>query len=144
MQIGLVIFFVLFAGSLFGQGATLSALEKEFQDSLAAVTLEGQSTRDGKPGVSDDKYDIEKVEKAAGDNWTFYIKVAMQGREMTLPLPIEIKWAGDTPTITLTDKSLPGMGTYTARVVVYKGHYAGIWSGSNGGGKVFGRIVKKK
>ena len=106
--------------------------------------LEGQSTRDGKPGVSDDKYDIEKVEKAAGDNWTFYIKVTMQGREMTLPLPIEVKWAGDTPVITLTDKSLPGMGTYTARVVVYKGHYAGTWGGGNGGGKVFGRIVKKK
>ena len=142
MQICLVV--LLFAGNLFGQGASLSALEKEFQDSLAGVMLEGQSTRDGKPGVSDDTYDIEKVEKAAGDNWTFYIKVTMQGREMTLPLPIEVKWAGDTPVITLTEKSLPGMGTYTARVVVYKGHYAGTWGGGNGGGKVFGRIVKKK
>lgn len=35
------------------------------------------------------------------------------------------------------------MGTYTARVVVYCGQYAGTWSGRNGGGKLFGRIVKK-
>ena len=54
-----------------------------------------------------------------------------------------MKWAGDTPVITLTDQALPGMGTYTARVVVYRGQYAGTWSGRNGGGKVFGRIVKK-
>jgi len=132
--------FILVAGSW---AQSLTPLEKEFQESLNSVTLEGQSTHDGRPGVADDKYDIERVEKGAGDNWTFYVKVTMQGREMTLPLPIEVKWAGDTPVITLTNKSLPGMGTYTARVVVYKGQYAGTWSGANGGGKVFGKIVKK-
>jgi hypothetical protein len=30
-----------------------------------------------------------------------------------------IKWAGDTPVITLTDLSIPGMGTYTARAILY-------------------------
>jgi len=129
--------------NLLAQTAALTPLEKEFQESLAGVMLEGQSTHDGRPGVSDDHYNIEKVEKTAGDNWTFYVRVPVQGKEMTLPLPIEIKWAGDTPIITITDKALPGMGTYTARVVVYKGHYAGIWSGRNGGGKIFGRIVRK-
>ena len=135
----------MFVGNLLAQSpAALNALEKEFQDSLAGVTLQGQSTRDGKPGVSDDKYDIERIEKGAGDAWTFYVKVSMQGREMTLPLPIDVKWSGETPVITLTDRSLPGMGTYTARVVVYRGQYAGIWMGGSGGGKVFGQIVKKK
>jgi hypothetical protein len=134
----------LFAGNLLAQtSAPLTAQEKEFQDSLTGVMLDGQSTRDGKPGVSDDKYDIERVEKGAGDAWTFYVKVSMQGREMVLPLPIDVKWAGDTPVITLTDKSLPGMGTYTARVVVYRGQYAGTWKGGSGGGKVFGTIKKK-
>src|SRR5262245_56432900 len=134
----------LLAGRLFAQNPTpLAPAEKEFQESLAGVVLEGQSTRDGKPGVADDKYNIERVEKGAGDQWTFYVKVSMQGREMVLPLPIDVKWAGDTPVITLTDKSLPGMGTYTARVVVYRGQYAGTWKGGNGGGKVFGTIKKK-
>jgi hypothetical protein len=133
----------LLPASLPGQAPALNALEKEFQDSMAGVALEGQSTYDGKPGVADDRYNIEKVEKGAGDNWTFFVRVNRQGKEMTLPLPIEVKWAGDTPVITLTEKPLPGMGTYTARVVVYKGNYAGTWSGRNGGGKVFGKIVKK-
>src|SRR5262245_39707768 len=144
MRISLLIA-ALVASSLFAQSSTnLTPLEKEFQDSLGGVMLEGQSTRDGKPGVSDDKYDIERVEKGSGDQWTFYVKVSMQGREMVLPLPIEVKWAGDTPVITLTDKALPGMGIYTARVVVYRGQYAGTWKGGSGGGKVFGTIKKKQ
>jgi hypothetical protein len=124
------------------QPPALNQLEKDFQDSLTNVVLEGQSTRDGKESLSPDRYNIEKVVKTGEDTWTFYVKVNMQGREMTLPLPIDVKWAGDTPIITLTDRSLPGMGTYTARVVVYRGEYAGTWSGRNGGGKLFGKLTK--
>lgn len=123
--------------------AQLNDLEKNFQQSLAGVTLEGQSTREGKPGVSDDKYTIEKVEKETGDTWVFYARVEYKGKgAVTLPLRLQVKWAGDTPVVTLTDTSLPGMGTYTARVLFYQGHYAGTWSGKTGGGKVFGKIVK--
>jgi len=110
---------------------------------MTGVVLEGQWTRDGSPGVSDDKYGIDKIVKTGDDQWTFYARVEAKGQAMTVPLPLQVKWAGDTPVITLTDQALPGMGTYTARVVVYRGQYAGTWSGKNGGGKVFGRIVKK-
>lgn len=123
--------------------APLNALEKAFQDSLTKVTLEGQSTRDGKDGVSPDRYDIEKVVKTGEDTWTFHVHASFHGNEMTVPLPVEVKWAGDTPVITLTDKSMAGMGTYTARVVVYRNQYAGTWSGKNGGGKVFGKVIKQ-
>jgi hypothetical protein len=128
---------------LAAQAQSLTQLEKEFQDSMTAVTLEGQSTRDGRDGVSPDKYSIEKVVKQSGDTWMFYAKVEMKGQTMTIPFPIQVKWAGDTPVITMTDQALPGMGSYTARVLVYRGQYAGTWSGRNGGGKVFGRIVKQ-
>jgi hypothetical protein len=131
------------AGCALAQNTPLTPFEKEFADSMTRVVLEGQSTRDGKPGVSDDKYMIEKVVKESGDRWTFYARVEAKGQTMTVPLPLEVKWAGDTPVITLTDQALPGIGSYTARVLVYKGHYAGTWSGRNGGGKVFGRIVKQ-
>ncbi|HLK64885.1 MAG TPA: hypothetical protein VKU19_15690 [Bryobacteraceae bacterium] len=121
---------------------SLNELEKEFQESMAGVTLQGQSTRDGAPGLSEDKYKIEKVQKTGDDQWTIFAQVEMRGQTMTVPLPLQVKWAGDTPVITLTDQALPGMGTYTARVVVYRGQYAGTWSGKTGGGKVFGRVVK--
>lgn len=134
---------LLLTASLQAQAPALSPLEKDFQDSLTNVILEGHSTRDGKEGMSPDRYNIEKVVKTSEDAWTFYVNVSFQERQMTLPLPLEVKWAGDTPVITLTDKGLPGMGTYTARVVVYRGHYAGTWNGKNGGGKVFGKLAKK-
>jgi hypothetical protein len=131
------------AVTLSAQTVTLSPLEKDFQDSMAGVVLQGQSTRDGSPGLSDDKYTIEKVVKTGDDQWTVFASLEMRGQTMTVPLPLQVKWAGDTPVITLTDQAFPGMGTYTARVVVYRGQYAGTWSSSHGGGKVFGRIVKK-
>ncbi len=133
----------LVSTALYAQTVSLNALEQEFKDSLNGALLQGQSSRDGKEGVSPDKYDVVKVEKSGGDNWTFHVKVSFRGQEMTVPMPLEVKWAGDTPVLTVTDKGYPGMGTYTARVVVYKGHYAGTWYGKNGGGKVFGTVTKK-
>ena len=41
----------------------LNPLEQEFKDTLTGATMEGQSSRDGKEGVSPDKYNIVKVEK---------------------------------------------------------------------------------
>lgn len=135
---------LLFSFTLAAQTpATLNPLEQEFKDSLTGALMEGQSSRDGKESVSPDKYNIEKVEKGAGENWTFFVKIPFRGQEITAPIPLEVKWAGDTPVIMVTDKGFPGMGTYTARVVVYKGHYAGTWSGRNGGGKVWGTVTKK-
>jgi len=138
----LLLLILLAVAGLPAQTVALNALEKEFQDSMAGVALEGHSTRDGSPGVAEDKYGIDRVVKTGDDQWTIYAKVDMKGQTMTVPLPLQVKWAGDTPVITLTDQALPGMGTYTARVLVYRGHYAGTWSGRNGGGKVFGKIVK--
>ena len=62
---------------------------------------------------------------------------------MKLPVTVHVKWAGDTPVIELTDESVMGMGTFTARVVIYRGHYAGMWSNAKGhGGQMFGDVVK--
>ncbi len=57
-------------------------------------------------------------------------------------LPLTVKWAGDTPVITLTDMMVPGLGTYTARVLFHRGRYAGTWSASDHGGEMWGRIEK--
>jgi hypothetical protein len=133
----------MLVGLLKGQAPDVAELEKQFQESMTGVRLEGQSTRDGRPGVSEDSYAIEKVVKQSGDTWMFHAKVDYKGQSITVPFPIQVKWAGDTPVITMTDQALPGMGAYTARVLVYRGQYAGTWSGRNGGGKVFGRIVKQ-
>jgi len=102
----------------------------------------GQSSRTGKPGVFDEQYKLEKVSKLTGETWLFTARVKYGQRDVTVPIPITVRWAGDTPIITLTDLSIPGLGTYTARVLIYRGEYAGTWSGKKGGGQMWGRIVK--
>ena len=58
--------------------------------------------------------------------------------------PIPVKWAGDTAVITVTNMGIPGMGTYSARVMIYDGQYAGMWTGTNHGGQMWGKIEPLK
>ena len=119
-------------------------LEKKFQDSLSGATLVGYSTRLNKPGVSgEERYVIESVSKMTGDLWLFRARLRFGSHDLALPIPIAVKWAGDTPVITLTDLSIPGLGTYTARVLIYRDQYAGTWSGKNEGGQMFGKVVRE-
>jgi hypothetical protein len=121
----------------------LTPAEKEFQESMSGVTLSGHYTRQDGNGLSDDKYMIEKVTKVKGDLWRFETRVQYGGRDVKMPLELPVKWAGDTPVITLTDMAVAGMGSFTVRIVVYKGQYAGTWSSAKGhGGQMFGNIVK--
>jgi len=120
-------------------------LDRKFEEMMKGVTLVGRSTRlsDDKV-VGEEKYVIEGISKMAGDTWLFRARLQYGGRDIPVPLPVTIKWAGDTPVITLTDLSIPGMGTYTARVLLYRDQYAGTWSGKKGGGQIFGRIIRNQ
>ena len=117
-------------------------LEKQFEQMMNGVTLVGHSTRLSKDGVSgEEKYVIEKVSKISGETWLIHARIRYGSHDVPVPVPVTIKWAGDTPVITLTDLTLPGMGTYTARVLLYRDQYAGTWSAKNAGGQLFGKIV---
>ena len=65
---------------------------------------------------------------------------------MKVAMSFSVKFAGDTPVISLTNHTVPGFGAFTARVVVYDGTYAGTWAsakpGAKQGGTMFGKIVK--
>ena len=139
-----------FAALLFVAGAlaqesqpALTPAEKEFQESMSGVTLNGHYTRQDGSGLSGDKYTIESVTKLKGDLWRFETRVQYAGHDLKIPVELQVKWAGDTPVITLTNQSVGGMGSFTVRIVVYKGQYAGTWSSAKGhGGTMFGNIVK--
>jgi hypothetical protein len=116
---------------------------RAFAESMAGVTLVGNSTRLSREGVSGpERYMIDKITHVSGDTWLFQTRLTVRGTEVPVPIPITIKWAGDTPVITLTDLAIPGMGTYTARVLLYRDQYAGTWSAAKGGGQMFGKIVR--
>lgn len=119
-------------------------LEQEFQDLLSGAELVGSFTASDAPAdqpLQQDRYSIQKVSRLAGDLWRFDVRIRYGKRDVTVPVPLRVEWAGDTPVITLTDLSLPGLGTFTARVLFYRGEYAGTWSGGDHGGHMFGRVV---
>ena len=125
--------------------STLSPNEQRFQEMLSGVTLTGHFTITGKEDsgtLREEKYTITKVTKLSDDYWLFFTRVQYGGRDVTVPLKLEVKWADDTPIITLTDLELPKLGTYTARVIIYRGQYAGTWSSDRHGGHLFGIITK--
>jgi len=120
-------------------------LEKSFKDTLTQATFEGRWSliKDGTLGPAlDEKYTISGVSKVGGEVWLVYARIQYGKTDATVPIPVKVKWAGDTPVISITDLAIPGIGTYTARVVVHEGMYAGTWSGGNHGGVLSGIIRK--
>jgi len=116
---------------------------RAFADSMSGVTLVGHSTTLNRDGLSqEERYAIDGVSHVSGDTWLFRTRLKYGDREIPVPIPLSVVWAGDTPVITLTDLSIPGVGTFTARVVLYRDQYAGTWSGKEAGGQLFGRIVR--
>ena len=120
-------------------------LEERFQQMMANVTLVGHSAGLKDENISgEEKYVIERVSKLRGDTWLFRVRIQYDSHDIPIPLPVTIKWAGDTPVITITDLTIPGVGTYTARVLLYQDQYAGTWSSKDHGGQLFGKIVRRR
>jgi hypothetical protein len=122
-----------------------AALEKRFEETMSGATLIGTFTVTGQPDqkLHEEKYSLESVKKLGEDKWLFKSRIQYGTHDLTVPLALDGKWAGDTPDITLTDMPVPGFGTFTSRVLVFRDEYAGTWSGGDHGGHLFGRIVKK-
>lgn len=122
-----------------------AALYKQFEETLTGAKLRGHFTVIGKEDKTprEESYTISSVTKLdAGDYWLFKARIKYGGKDVTVPVPIEVKWAGDTPLITLTDLTIPGLGTFSSRVVIYKGRYAGTWTHGEVGGHLYGVIEK--
>ncbi|MBC7928414.1 MAG: hypothetical protein H7039_22460 [Bryobacteraceae bacterium] len=119
-----------------------AARDRQFKQMMSGSTLVGYSAFDNKVSQSrEEHYQIDNVSRLTGDTWLFQTKLRYGSREIPVPIPITIKWAGDTPVITLDELSIPGVGTYTARVILHRDRYAGTWSGKKAGGQLYGKIV---
>lgn len=120
-------------------------LEKQFAETMSGATLVGNFTVVGLEGdkpFKEDRYTLGKVAKLPNGLWSIEARIQYGNHDVKLPLALPVKWAGDTPMITVTDVAFPGLGTYTARVLIYRGWYAGTWNGGTHGGHMFGRIEK--
>ena len=128
-----------------GQGATQESLEQQFQELLTGAVLEGSFTVNDRETQTPrtERYEISSATKLAGSLWTINARIQYGSHDVTLPIPVTVEWAGDTPVLSLTDAKIPGLGTFSARVLFYRGQYAGTWSHGETVGNQFGRIIKK-
>jgi hypothetical protein len=119
-------------------------LDAKFAAQMTNVVLAGHYTL-GAGAAKADKYTIASVKKLKGDDWLFSARVQFAGKDVTIPIIIPVKWAGDTPVISVTNVGFPGLGSYTARVMIYGDQYAGTWQDNNNkehGGHLWGKIEK--
>ena len=117
----------------------------KFTRDMSGVKLLGQFTVDGNGVTSKEEYTILKVKKIeGGDLWLFTARVKYGKIDLTLPMPIPIKWAGNVPVISLDNLTIPGLGTFSAQVVIDGNKYAGTWKHGKAEGHMFGSIKKIK
>lgn len=126
-------------------------LEKRFEEQLTGALLKGTwrtTEPQGATGLAalgeahDDQYTITSVSKEEGDTWLFRARIQFAGRDVTLPIRLQVLWAGDTPIITVDDVGFPGLGVYSGRVMIHGGFYSGVWSGRDHGGVLSGQILR--
>ena len=123
-------------------------LEAKFKAMLTKATLSGRwaPIKDGALGAEkEDKYTIVSVGKVNGDSWVVNAKMKYGGNEFVAPIPVKVKWAGDTPVLIVDNLQIPGEhNAYSARVLFYEHTYAGTWSGGDHGGLLSGLITNEK
>jgi hypothetical protein len=123
-------------------------LETKFKATMTKATFSGRwcGIKDGKlTPEKEDKYTIVSVSKLGGEAWIIHARIQYGEKDFTVPLPVQVKWAGDTPVITVEDMAMPGGKTaYSARVLIYDKTYAGTWSGGDHAGLLNGVITNEK
>lgn len=124
--------------------ASQEELEAKFKATMTKATLSGRwcGLKDGQlTPEKEDKYTIIGVAKVKGDSWIINARIQYGKQDFVLPVPVEVKWAGDTPVITVDTFGMPGGNSYSARVLIYGQTYAGSWSGGNHAGLMSGVIT---
>lgn len=127
------------------QDTTREELFAHFVESMKGIAMVGTFTIDGdtERKEREERYEVRRAVKAdKGDYWNIFARMKYGEVDVTLPFPVEVKWAGNTPVITVDELKLPGMGVFDARIVISDGKYAGTWRHGKVGGLMYGHIRK--
>jgi len=119
----------------------IAALEKSLTNSalVGHFTVTGGEDRPAK-----ERYELGEVKHLGDGLWLIQARIRYGEHDVRLPIALPIHWAGDTPVITVEDVTFPGLGTYSARVMIHRDHYAGFWTGKDHGGHLFGVVEREK
>ncbi len=123
-------------------------LNQRLQTFLTDITFRGHFTTDQRGSENDlpkqDEYTITSATHVSGDYWLLTSRIQYRDIDVTLPVPVIIRWAGTTPVITLEEVTLPGMGTFSSRVLIHTNRYTGTWQHDDVGGHLFGTLSKNE
>lgn len=119
------------------------AREQRLVKYLTGAKFTGQFSVDGKGfgNLKDETYTISKCEKLPEqDAYRLTAKIKYGETDGEFPMDLKIQFAGNTPVITLDQVWIPGLGTFSSRVLIHQGRYSGTWDHDAVGGHLFGRI----
>jgi hypothetical protein len=120
--------------------------EKKFAEDLSGAVLVGTFSIDGlkmEKAPLSERYELKSVKKAKDGLWTFTAHVTYLKLDVELPITVPVVWAGDTPMVSLTNATLPGLGNeLSAKVIFDGGRYAGTWQHGKFGGHMWGKIER--
>ena len=117
---------------------------EDFAKYLSGTVLTGVFTVDGKPldKLTEERYEIKSAKKVDGYEslWEIVTRIKYGDKDISLPVEINVEWVGKTPVMVMDSVALPGLGTFSARVVFHDKKYAGTWKHDDVGGHLFGRV----
>jgi hypothetical protein len=90
------------------------AREQKLADYLSGVKFVGSFTVTGsaeRPPEPESYYILSAEKMDDGDWWKLTARIKYSTYDLTVPMAMEIKWAGETPVITVDQMAVPGMGT---------------------------------
>lgn len=134
----------------------LNEKEQAFADLMKDAVLIGNFTvnREKKEGdaekgagkqQSPERYGIKSIQKVGEDQWLVNSQIKYGKLDVTVPVPVQVHFANDTPVLSVTDLSIPLVGSeFTARVMFFDNQYAGTWRHGKVGGLMYGRVEKAK
>lgn len=132
--------------ALAADAVQLSPAESAFANAMNGATLVGAFTMSNAPDAlpRSERYDLGEVRKLADGLWLLPTRIRYGDKDVTLPITLPVQFAGDTAVIVVDKVGFPGLGVYSARVLVHDGRYAGYWHGGGHGGHLFGEIRPPK
>ncbi|WP_404305012.1 hypothetical protein [Neorhodopirellula lusitana] len=96
---------------------------------------------DRQPRLKQESYTISSCELIDGkDLYRLKVKIRYGNVDGEFPMDLRILWAEATPVITLDSVWIPGLGTFSSRVLIHQNRYAGTWQHDEKGGSLFGTI----
>jgi hypothetical protein len=152
LRSSIVLLVLFFASQLLALAQGSSNVETNFVAMLKNATLKGTwaPVQQAQLGTSrkDDGYRVARVEKKDGDKWTLVYLVTYQSKEIEYPMPVTVKFAGDTSVLILDNvRAGRDKANWSARIMFHENVYTGRWwetGNKEHGGTIEGVVTHAK